>query len=464
MAGTNYIKRDLHITVKDNTSILNESLYLFQNDRNIDLYFTIHDVKFDFLTATQSSENTVEVTNAKYSTIRVLKPNGTKIISDSKLPIEDNKVMFTITEDFIDNLDEVGKYKLQISLYDDQDGKITIPHIGFEVLEPIFPEDFIEEYLTGQIDITKIGMSRIAPEIAEASIQEMKNRLADSTGEIQATTDSNNEQLEDGKMFRWNYGDIISSEKMNLINVNIENLWTDLNNLENSLNTKVTELNEKVTKILKAVDTPPTFTKPTLSLGANKTIIEHNIATSITITPTFRQNDGGAITNYTLMKGATSLVNSTTTQAYTDTITLSHNSSITYTATATYSSGASKTSTFGVEYAGLSAGNVSANSTIRAYALSYYGVIDGDNITNVVGLSSRLGTSRGYTTTYNMTKQRSVYMYPKSFGTLTSIKDSNNFEYINSYTRNEMTYNNVDYYVYILTDPVTITNFKQIFS
>ena len=204
MAGTNYIKRDLHITVKDNISILNESLYLFQNDRNIDLYFTIHDVKFDFLTATQSSENTVEETNAKYSTIRILKPNNTKIISD-KFPIEDNKVMFTITEDFIDNLDEVGKYKLQISLYDDQDGKITIPHIEFEVLEPIFPEDFIEEYLMGQIDITKIGMSRIAPETAEASIQEMKNRLADSTGEIQTTIDSNNEQLEDGKMFRWKY-------------------------------------------------------------------------------------------------------------------------------------------------------------------------------------------------------------------------------------------------------------------
>ena len=55
-------------------------------------------------------------------------------------------------------------------------------------------------------------------------------------------------------------------------------------------------------------------------------------------------------------------------------------------------------------------------------------------------------------------------MYPKSFGALTSIKDANNFDYINSYTRSEMTYNDVDYYVYILTDPVTITGFKQAFS
>ena len=55
-------------------------------------------------------------------------------------------------------------------------------------------------------------------------------------------------------------------------------------------------------------------------------------------------------------------------------------------------------------------------------------------------------------------------MYPQSFGTLTSIKDANNFDYINSYTRSTLSYNGVDYYVYILTDPVTITGFKQIFN
>ena len=63
-----------------------------------------------------------------------------------------------------------------------------------------------------------------------------------------------------------------------------------------------------------------------------------------------------------------------------------------------------------------------------------------------------------------MTNQTSVYMNPQSFGALTSIKDANNFEYINSYTRTTMNYNGVDYYVYILTDPVTITGFKQIFN
>lgn len=244
----------------------------------------------------------------------------------------------------------------------------------------------------------------------------------------------------------WETGDLITKPRMNKLEGGVYKNREDIN------------------KILEAVDTPPTFTKPTLSLSLNKTTIEHNVATSITITPNFRQNDGGAIEQYTLMKGTTPLVDSPTIQSYTDNITVSHGNSVTYTATVNYGDGESKQSTFGVVYDGLSAGNVNANATVRAYALSYYGVIDSTEVTDVTALTSRLGTSRGYTTTYNMTNQRSVYMYPQSFGALTSIKDSNNFEYINSYTRTTMTYNNVDYYVYILTDPVTITGFKQIFN
>ena len=62
-------------------SVLDNNIYLFQNDRNIDIYFTIVNFKFDFFTSTQTSENVVEKSNASYATIRVLKPNGTLWIS-----------------------------------------------------------------------------------------------------------------------------------------------------------------------------------------------------------------------------------------------------------------------------------------------------------------------------------------------------------------------------------------------
>ena len=233
----------------------------------------------------------------------------------------------------------------------------------------------------------------------------------------------------------------------------------------NEVNKTLITHEDNISKILEVVDKPPTFTNPTINISVSKAIIQHNILTNITITPSFSKNDAGNITSYLLKKGDEVLVNSSSIQTYIDSnILMSHGSSITYTATVEYGDGENKTSDFGVEYQGIKAGSINTNSTIKAYALSYYGVIDSAETINVSTLTSRLSTSKSYIATYNMTKQRSVYMYPKSFGTLNSIKDSNNFEYINSYTRSEMTYNNVYYYVYILTDPVTITNFKQIFN
>ena len=35
------IRKYVNLTVKDNTAILDQPIYLFQNDRNIDLVFTI---------------------------------------------------------------------------------------------------------------------------------------------------------------------------------------------------------------------------------------------------------------------------------------------------------------------------------------------------------------------------------------------------------------------------------------
>ena len=56
-----------------------------------------------------------------------------------------------------------------------------------------------------------------------------------------------------------------------------------------------------------------------------------------------------------------------------------------------------------------------------------------------------------------------IFKYPKSYGTLTSILDSNNFENIGAFTRSEEVINGVDYYVYT-SAVTTVTNFKFIFK
>ena len=234
----------------------------------------------------------------------------------------------------------------------------------------------------------------------------------------------------------------------------------------NELEYQVDKNSDNINQILEIIDEPPTYTRPTLTTSLSSSNIRHNVSTSITITPKFTQNDAGAITSYSLTKGGNVIYTNTSASAYTDTITLSHGSSVTYSATVNYGDGVIKNTLLGIAYPSTSikAGSVSSNATVKGYALSYYGVINTNSIDNVDNLTNVLRTSKGSTLTFSMTNQRVVYMYPKSFGNLTSIKDANNFEYINSYTLSTMTLDGVEYNVYILTDAVTINGFKQIFN
>jgi hypothetical protein len=100
--------------------------------------------------------------------------------------------------------------------------------------------------------------------------------------------------------------------------------------------------------------------------------------------------------------------------------------------------------------------------------LQYYGVVE-DGVTptadSVKAMSSRLGGSRNFGwTNINLVNQRTCFAYPSYFGDMSSIKDGNNFEYIDSYTKTQVTINNILYFVYTLTKPTTITGFKQTFS
>ena len=134
------IRKDLTITIDGNKASVDEPLYMYQGDRNIDIYFTIIDSKFKF---SETNSNILVDSTAKYSTIKVLKPNGEKIRTDKKA-IEDNKIIFTINQEFADEAVEIGIYKLQIQLWSidaTNQGRVTIPPIEFEVLEPIFEDN-----------------------------------------------------------------------------------------------------------------------------------------------------------------------------------------------------------------------------------------------------------------------------------------------------------------------------------
>lgn len=110
---------------------------------------------------------------------------------------------------------------------------------------------------------------------------------------------------------------------------------------------------------------------------------------------------------------------------------------------------------------------VSGSTSVRFVNPNYFGVIDATSeVTEdvILGYTELIRGSKSYTGTTSLNNQRTVYAYPKQFGALTSIKDANNFDYINSYTRSELEINGETYYIYVLTSPTSITTFKQIYA
>ena len=100
---------------------------------------------------------------------------------------------------------------------------------------------------------------------------------------------------------------------------------------------------------------------------------------------------------------------------------------------------------------------------------SYFGVVD-SNFTptseGIQGLSSGeiIKNSKTYNTSaFNQNAQKNCYAYPKAFGALTSITDGKN-EFINSYTRSELGVNGEMYYVYVLSEASTVSNYSLQFK
>lgn len=100
---------------------------------------------------------------------------------------------------------------------------------------------------------------------------------------------------------------------------------------------------------------------------------------------------------------------------------------------------------------------------------SYFGVVE-SNFTptpeGIQGLSSGeiIKNSKTYNTSvFNQNAQKNCYAYPKVFGALTSITDGKN-EFINSYTRSELEVNGEMYYIYVLSEASTVSNYSLQFK
>lgn len=214
----------------------------------------------------------------------------------------------------------------------------------------------------------------------------------------------------------------------------------------------------------------PTYIEPVVTIKTNASYVTHKQKTTIVVTPEFSQNDAGDITKVTLRRNNVVVYESTELKNYSDEVTLKHGEKVSYTITVEYGDGIIKNTTEGDPYPSTSikAGFKSKTIVVNGMANSYYGTI-GDkvfNVSDIGGFTAIRNLAKSFTMTYKLDNQKSIYMYPATHGELSSIKDINNFEYINSYTFSVITYDEVSYNLYVMTDAVTVSGagFKQVFS
>ena len=105
-----------------------------------------------------------------------------------------------------------------------------------------------------------------------------------------------------------------------------------------------------------------------------------------------------------------------------------------------------------------------ADKTVSFVLPYYYGVVDADTLADLTGLTKDLSSKGSKTYSYTADNQYCVIVYDASYADLTSIKDQNNFENLNNFTKKTVTIDGNNYKYYVTTGKKTISNFKFTFA
>jgi hypothetical protein len=172
-----YIERT--ITINESSAFIEAPIVLYKGDRNIEIQFSIKNSPFKHKAG-------IDLT---YGQLVIKRPKTNPIFSEVA-KISSGKVLFTITDDMIDEFTELGDYDFQIRLLNsDLSSRATLPPVsaGIRVIEPLCEES---------VNSAPVNYSR-------AAIDREVEGTFDEEGNYNKTD--------------WGNGDIITDKKLNKI-------------------------------------------------------------------------------------------------------------------------------------------------------------------------------------------------------------------------------------------------------
>ena len=182
------------IKISNNVSKMDSTIVLYRGDKNVEIRFTILQSPFKY--SNTVATNVIESTNASYGQLVIKTPNDKPPIFSDVSATKEGTVLFTITKEMIDEIEELGVYTFQIRLLDEnKQSRVTIPPVenGIEIKEPIAIED---DNTTNVVGLAKANY-------AVATLSDTDTPAFDDAGKYIKTN--------------WNNGDIITNASLNKI-------------------------------------------------------------------------------------------------------------------------------------------------------------------------------------------------------------------------------------------------------
>lgn len=215
------------IKISNNVSKMDSTIVLYRGDKNVEIRFTILQSPFKY--SNTVATNVIESTNASYGQLVIKTPNDKPPIFSEVSATKEGTVLFTITKEMIDEIEELGVYTFQIRLMDEnKQSRVTIPPVenGIEIKEPIAIED---DNTTNVVGLAKANY-------AVVTSSDVDTPTFDDNGKYNKTN--------------WNDGDIITNASLNKIEDGIyttnENVIATKKYVDNGINYNNKQFNNRI--------------------------------------------------------------------------------------------------------------------------------------------------------------------------------------------------------------------------
>lgn len=226
------------IKISNNVSKMDSTIVLYRGDKNVEIRFTILQSPFKY--SNTVATNVIESTNASYGQLVIKTPNDKPPIFSEVSATKEGTVLFTITKEMIDEIEELGNYTFQIRLLDEnKQSRVTIPPVenGIEIKEPIAIED---DNTTNVVGLAKANY-------AVATLSDVDTPTFDDNGKYNKTN--------------WNDGDIITNASLNKIEEGIyttnENVTATKKYVDDKITVKILPVDYNKNCITNVADLEP---------------------------------------------------------------------------------------------------------------------------------------------------------------------------------------------------------------